>query len=160
MFSGLSRSVSAVPGAAPRWDTPPGTPSPSTRITVQPVGRPVIVCEPTLMPCTSVRPRPPVGFKEGERGWVCDATSVAATIPVALHVMTGLSIGISSSSVVVRADRQHYFRRVKPHPHALYSATRRLPFALPRLRRGLVSLAGPQIAGRRLRVQNVYLSAN
>src|SRR4051794_33317303 len=55
MFSGLSRSVSRVPGAPPRCDTPP-TASPSTRITVQPVGRSLSVWWPTLMPSTAVRP--------------------------------------------------------------------------------------------------------
>ena len=39
MFAGSSRSVSRVPGAPPRCDTPPTAPSPSTSITVQPVGR-------------------------------------------------------------------------------------------------------------------------
>ena len=45
-----------MPGAPPRCDTPPTAPSPSTRITVQPVGRSVSVWWPTLMPWTSVRP--------------------------------------------------------------------------------------------------------
>ena len=43
MFDGSSRSVSRVPGAPPRCDTPPTAPSPSTRMTVQPVGRSVSV---------------------------------------------------------------------------------------------------------------------
>jgi hypothetical protein len=42
MLSGFSRSVSRVPGAPPRCDTPPTT-SPSARMTVQPVGRSVSV---------------------------------------------------------------------------------------------------------------------
>ena len=50
MLSGLSRSVSRVPGAPPRCETPPGTPSPSTRMTVQPVVPPGSVTLPTLMP--------------------------------------------------------------------------------------------------------------
>src|SRR3954462_14821855 len=54
MFSGLSRSVSRVPGAPPRWETPPGTPSPSTRTTVQPVVPPGSVKLPTLRPSTAV----------------------------------------------------------------------------------------------------------
>ena len=53
MLSGLRRSVSRVPGAPPRCETPP-TASPSTRITVQPVGRSVSVKWPTLMPGTAV----------------------------------------------------------------------------------------------------------
>ena len=43
MFDGSSRSVSRVPGAPPRCETPPAAPSPSTTITVQPVGRSVSV---------------------------------------------------------------------------------------------------------------------
>src|SRR5713226_8428666 len=50
---GLSRSVSRVPGAAPRTSTPATAPS-SVRITVQPVGLRVSVKWPTLMPATSV----------------------------------------------------------------------------------------------------------
>ena len=50
MLSGSSRSVSRVPGAPPRCETPPTAPSPSTRTTVQPVGRSVSVWWPTLMP--------------------------------------------------------------------------------------------------------------
>src|SRR5262249_48958583 len=60
MFSGLRRSVSRVPGAPPRWLTPP-TASPSTRITVQPVGRSASVWWPTLMPSTAVSPNPARG---------------------------------------------------------------------------------------------------
>src|SRR5215470_7218663 len=54
MLSGLSRSVSLVPGAPPRCETPPGTPSPSTRMTVQPVVPPGSVKLPTLIPSTAV----------------------------------------------------------------------------------------------------------
>ena len=42
MLSGLSRSISRVPGAPPRCETPP-TASPSTTMTVHPVGRSVSV---------------------------------------------------------------------------------------------------------------------
>ena len=56
MFSDRSRSVSRVPGAPPRCDTPPTAPAPSTITTVQPVGRPGIVYCPTLMPGTAVIP--------------------------------------------------------------------------------------------------------
>ena len=52
-FSGESKSVSRVPGAAPRTSTPPTAPF-GVRITVQPVGRRVSVKWPTLMPGTSV----------------------------------------------------------------------------------------------------------
>src|SRR6185369_3398071 len=50
---GLSRSVSRVPGAAPRTSTPATAPS-SVRITVQPVGLRESVKCPTLIPATSV----------------------------------------------------------------------------------------------------------
>ena len=52
MLSGLSRSVSRVPGAPPRCATPPAAPSPPTRITVQPVVPPASVWLPTLSPST------------------------------------------------------------------------------------------------------------
>lgn len=42
MLTGLSRSVSRVPGAAPRTSTPPVAPA-SAMMTVQPVGRRVSV---------------------------------------------------------------------------------------------------------------------
>ncbi len=42
MFIGSSRSVSRVPGAAPRTSTPPVAPA-SAMMTVQPVGRRVSV---------------------------------------------------------------------------------------------------------------------
>ena len=52
-FVGASRSVSRVPGAAPRTSTPPTVPS-GASTTVQPVGRRASVKWPTRSPATSV----------------------------------------------------------------------------------------------------------
>ena len=52
-LEGCSRSVSRVPGAAPRTSQPPTAP-PRASTTVQPVGRRASVWWPTSMPCTRV----------------------------------------------------------------------------------------------------------
>ena len=73
MLTGSSRFVSRVPGAPPRCDTPPGAPAPSTRITVQPVGRSVSVKCPTLIPSTSVSPFVATGAGAATGAGVCRA---------------------------------------------------------------------------------------
>src|SRR6186713_2791993 len=74
MLSGPNRSVSLVPGAPPRCETPPMAPSPSTSTTVQPVGRSIRVWWPTLRPATVVRPA-----RDGldDAGGLCPAGAMA-----------------------------------------------------------------------------------
>src|SRR5437899_2602563 len=87
MFNGCSRSVSRVPGAPPRCETPPVAPGPSTRITVHPVGRSASVWWPTLSPSTvvSVAFVPP----EAELCALAAATSreVAAAAMIAYRIV-------------------------------------------------------------------------
>src|SRR5262245_17545288 len=80
MLSGSSRSVSRVPGAPPRCETPPVAPSPSTMTTVQPVGRSARVKWPTLRPSTAVSPVGGVGCGGPDCRSAREEASVATTI--------------------------------------------------------------------------------
>ena len=88
MFIGSSKSVSRVPGAAPRTSTPPTAPL-STSTTVQPVGRSESVKCPTLMPGIAVSPS----------AWRAEAVGTAAT------VLSAMSPAILPTENVARNDR-------------------------------------------------------
>src|SRR4051812_14542297 len=89
MFRGPSRSVSLVPGAPPRCETPPTAPSPSTSTTVHPIGRSISVSWPTRRPVTVVRPA--CAALEDGGGFCAPISAVAAS------AMTG------ADSVVAKA---------------------------------------------------------
>src|SRR5262245_33850124 len=100
MFSEDKRSVSRVPGAPPRCDTPPTAPVPSTSTTVQPVGRSASVKDPTLMPATAVMPLEFDGAGAAAPGpaarpWASNSTSVPspranAALRAAVHWRWGI----------------------------------------------------------------------
>src|SRR6266545_94897 len=108
-LTGLSRSVSRVPGAPPRTSTLATAPV-SVRITVHPVGRSVRVKWPTLIPGTAVRPLSRLAETDGDGDG--DGGSAAAA-----RARVAVSVSVRFCQSGQRPHRRPWNQGGPFHPH-------------------------------------------